>query len=245
MITCYIVDDEAHAIQVLTRYIQQTPGLLLLGSEENPLLALEAITGGRQQPDIVFADVEMPQLSGVKLAELLAPHARIVFTTAYSGFALDAFDRNAVDYLLKPILYERFLVTVTRIRERRHTLSPCAAKQAAEAYCYVKGTGKGKMIRVAFNQILYIESMQNYLRLHLQDETVITYLTLQEFGEHLPASGFARVHKSFIVPYAKVLAVEGNQVLLENNTLIPLGPAYRESFLQNVNARLIKSKRLP
>lgn len=245
MISCYIVDDEAHAIQVLTRYVEQTPGLLLLGSEENPLQALDAITRGQYQPDIVFADVEMPQLSGVKLAELLAPHTRVVFTTAYSGFALEAFDRNAVDYLLKPILYERFLVTVTRIRERRQPLSPCAARMGDEAYCYVKGDGKGKMVRVAFDQIRYVESMQNYLRLHLPEETLITYLTLQEFEEYLPASMFSRVHKSFIVPYAKVLAVEGNQVILENKVMIPLGPAYRDNFLQNVNARLIKSKRLP
>lgn len=243
MITCYIVDDEAHAIQVLTRYIQQTPGLLLLGSAENPLLALDAITRGLHKPDIVFADVEMPQLSGVKLAELLAPHTRVVFTTAYSGFALEAFDRNAVDYLLKPILYERFLMTVTRIRERRDTRTSCDGTE--EAYCYVKGDSKGRMVRVVFSHIRYIESMQNYLLLHLQEKTIITYLTLQELGERLPASMFSRVHKSYIVPYAKVLAVEGNQVILENKAVIPLGPAYRESFLQNVNARLIKSKRLP
>lgn len=245
MISCYIVDDEAHAIKVLTRYIEQTPGLLLLGSEENPLRALDAISRGLHQPDIVFADVEMPQLSGVKLAELLAPHARVVFTTAYSGFALEAFDRNAVDYLLKPILYERFLVTVSRLREQRQALSPCAVKQDADAYCYVKGESKGKMVRVVFGHIRYIESMQNYLLLHLQGKSIITYLTLQEIEERLPAGMFSRVHKSYIVPYAKVLAVEGNQVILEGNTVIPLGPAYRDSFLQNVNARLIKSKRLP
>ncbi|SIT95247.1 LytR/AlgR family response regulator transcription factor [Pontibacter indicus] len=243
MITCYIVDDEAHAIQVLTRYIQQTPGLQLLGSEENPLLALDAITRGLYKPDIVFADVEMPQLSGVKLAELLAPHTRVVFTTAYSGFALDAFDRDAVDYLLKPILYERFLVSVTRIRERRNALSPFSGKE--EAYCYVKGDSRGKLVRVVLSHIQYIQAMQNYLILHLRDKKVITYLTLQELEERLPAGAFTRVHKSFIVPYAKVHTVEGNQVILENQDVVPLGPSYREPFLQNVNARLIKSKRLP
>ncbi|MBX0335385.1 LytTR family DNA-binding domain-containing protein [Pontibacter sp. HSC-14F20] len=243
MITCYIVDDEAHAIQVLTRYIQQTPGLLLLGSEENPLLALDAITRGLHQPDIVFADVEMPQLSGVKLAELLAPHTRVVFTTAFSGFALDAFDRNAVDYLLKPILYERFLVSVTRIRERRNAYFSFTGKE--EAYCYVKGESRGKLVRVVLRHIQYIQAMQNYLILHLRDKKLITYLTLQELEERLPASGFTRVHKSYIVPYAKVHTVEGNQIILENKAVVPLGPAYRDPFLQNINARLIKSKRLP
>lgn len=243
MITCYIVDDEAHAIQVLTRYIQQTPGLQLLGSEENPLRALDAITRGLYKPDIVFADVEMPQLSGVKLAELLAPHTRVVFTTAYSGFALDAFDRDAVDYLLKPILYERFLVSVTRIRERRNALSPFSGKE--EAYCYVKGDSRGQLVRVVLSHIQYIQAMQNYLILHLRDKKLITYLTLQELEERLPAGAFTRVHKSYIVPYAKVHTVEGNQVILENLAVVPLGPAYRDHFLQNVNARLIKSKRLP
>jgi DNA-binding LytR/AlgR family response regulator len=244
MITCYIVDDEAHAIQVLERYIRQTPGLQLLGSEENPLEALNAISQGLVRPEVVFADIDMPQLSGVKFAELIAPYTRVVFTTAYPDFALDAFDRNAVDYLLKPILYERFLRAVGRIRERRKELLE-GTKAGGAHYFFIKGEVKGKMVRINLKQLLYVEALQNYVRLHLEKEKLVTYLTMKEIEEYLLSAGFYRVHKSYIVHLDKVIAVEGNQVILENKAAIPLGASYREGFLECVNTRLLKSRRLP
>ena len=245
MITCYIVDDEAHAIEVLERYIAQTPGVELVGSTENPLLALEAISQGKVEPEIVFADVDMPQLSGVDLADLIAPHARVVFTTAYPNFAVDAFDKNAVDYLLKPITYERFLKSLNKIRERRPA-SPACAKPLEEAcYFFVKSEVKGKLERVDLADILYVEALHNYVRIHLTHKKIITYLTMKELEAQLPAASFSRVHKSFIVHNNKVKAVEGNQVLLENDTKIALGATHRDSFLANINARLVKSRRLP
>lgn len=245
MITCFVVDDEAHAIEVLQRYIEKTPGLQLIGTEENPLLALEDIAGGRLSPEIVFVDIDMPQLSGVELAELLKRYTGVVFTTAYADYALQAFDTNAVDYLLKPITYERFLQAVNKIRESIHAKACLPPRHVDLGYIFIKSDMKGKMVKVTLEEILYIEALQNYIKIHLANGIHVTYLTMKEIEEHLPPHSFTRVHKSFIVSLAKVKAVEGNQLHLLDNSVIPIGASYRESVMQSVHARLVKSKRLP
>lgn len=241
MITCYIVDDEAHAIQILTRYVEQTPGLVLAGSEDNPLLALQAISTGQVSPQLVFVDVDMPQLSGVELAELLSPFSRVVFTTAYEAYALQAFDKNAVDYLLKPITYERFLKTVQRIQQ---SPSPLPG-QGEQEFFFIKSEVKGRITRIDLKDVLYVEALENYVRIHTVQGKHITYLTMKEMEAYLPKADFLRVHKSYIVHTPYVRAVEGNQIMLDNKDTIPLGAIYRAEFLAGVNARLWKSKRLP
>ena len=161
MITCYIVDDEAHAIQILTRYVEQTPRLALVGSADNPLQALQAISSGQVSPQLVFVDVDMPQLSGIELADLLSPFSRVVLTTAFEEFALQAFDKNAVDYLLKPITYERFLRTVQRVQPA----PPVGTAQQGEDYFFIKGDIKGRVTRLDLKDVLYVEALQNYIRI--------------------------------------------------------------------------------
>jgi DNA-binding LytR/AlgR family response regulator len=241
MITCYIVDDEAHAIQILARYVEQTPGLTLVGTEENPLQALKAISTGQVSPQLVFADVDMPQLSGVELAELLSPFCRIIFTTAYDAYALQAFDQNAVDYLLKPITYERFLKAVQRLQQ-----SPTVAPgQREKEYFFIKSEIRGRVTRIDLQDVLYVEALENYIRIHTVEERHITYLTMKEMEAYLPKEHFLRVHKSYIVHTPYVRAVEGNQIILDNKDTIPMGAMYRGDFLAEVNARLWKSRRLP
>ncbi|WP_439879721.1 LytR/AlgR family response regulator transcription factor [Pontibacter sp. MBLB2868] len=245
MIKCFVVDDEAHAIEVLQRYIEKTPGLVLIGTAENPLLALDDITGGKLIPEIVFVDIDMPQLSGVELAELISKYTRVVFTTAYANYALQAFEKNAVDYLLKPITYERFLKSVNKIRESIHAKACMPAQQRDLSYIFIKSETKGKMIKVNLEEVIYIEALQNYIKIHVGKSTHVTYLTMKEIEEHLPRCSFARVHKSFIVSLDKVKAVEGNQLVLLDDTVVTIGISYRESVMQNIHARLVKSKRLP
>ncbi|PVY40900.1 LytR/AlgR family response regulator transcription factor [Pontibacter virosus] len=240
MITAYIVDDEAHAIQILTRYVEQTPGLSLVGATDNPLQALQLISSGQVRPQLVFVDVDMPLLSGIELADFLSPYASIVFTTAYEEFALQAFDRNAVDYLLKPITYERFLKTVQRIQT--NTLVGAAQQ---EDYFFIKSDVKGRIMRLDLQDVLYVEALQNYIRIHTMHEKHITYLTMKEMEAYLPQERFLRVQKSFIVNTSRVKAVEGHQLILDNDDVLPLGANYRAAFLEKVNARLWKSKRLP
>lgn len=245
MIKCYIIDDETHAIAVLERYITQTPGLELAGSQENPLVALQAFQSGQVQADMAFVDVDMPQLSGVELAGLLRPYTGIVFTTAFSNYAVEAFEQNAVDYLLKPIPYERFLRSVDKVHEHLRFKAAPTSTLGTGDYFFIKGEVKGKMIRIQLEEITHIEALQNYIKIHTDSGTHITYLMMKEIEEHLPTDRFFRVHKSFIVHLNRVIGVEGNQVLLDRGSSVPLGARYRESFLGQVTTKLLKSRRLP
>ncbi|QCR22335.1 LytTR family DNA-binding domain-containing protein [Pontibacter sp. SGAir0037] len=243
---CFVVDDEAHALQVLARYIEKTPGLELTGVQENPLEALRLITEGIATPDITFIDVDMPQLSGVELAALLNSYTTVVFTTAYSDYAYQAYEKNAVDYLLKPITYERFLKAVGKVRDMFAGRQPVHAEPAGKAdYFFVKSEVKGKIVRVDIDEIEFVEAWQNYIKIHTGSGTLTTYLTMKEVEEHLPMHRFSRIHKSFIVHNDKVRALEGNQVILSNKKVLSLGASYRADFLEAITARLLKSKRTP
>lgn len=245
MTTCFIVDDETHAIEVLARYVQNTPGLELAGSEENPLNALQLLSEGSVRADITFVDVDMPQLSGVDLAALINSYTTVVFTTAYPDYAFQAFEKNAVDYLLKPITYERFLKGISKVREHLAGKSTSVTTKEENAYFFVKSEVKGKLVRVDMEDIQCIEALQNYVKIYSTASTLTTYLTLKEVEEHLPADRFSRVHKSFIVNNAKVRALEGNQIILDNKQVVALGTNYRAGFLKAIQSRVLKSKRTP
>lgn len=244
MTTCYIVDDEHHAIEVLARYIQNTPGLWLVGSEENPLQALDAIASGKIVADITFLDVDMPQLSGVDLAGLINSRTTVVFTTAYPDYAYQAFEKNAADFLLKPISYERFLRAVSKVKDLQQPRPIIPSTERNDGYFYIKTDVKGKFVRVNFGEINYVEAMQNYVCIQTSTEKLITYLSMKEVEEHLPAPDFARVHKSFIVHLPKVKSIEGNQVVLGNGTVVPIGLSYKTALLELINGKLLKSKRM-
>jgi DNA-binding LytR/AlgR family response regulator len=243
IMTCFVVDDEQHAIQVLSRYIENTPGLTLIATEENPLQALNALTAGSAvSADITFLDIDMPQLSGIELAGLISRHSTVIFTTAYPDYALQAFEKNALDYLLKPISYERFLKAIAKAKEK---LQAKRKEQVAaiSGYFYIKSEVKGKVIRVDLADILFVEAQHNYVRIHITVGVHLTYLTIKEVEEYLPSEFFSRVHKSFIVQNDKVKAIEGNQILLYNGHTLTLGASYRVAFMEMVNTKLLKSKR--
>ncbi|RDV13371.1 DNA-binding response regulator [Pontibacter diazotrophicus] len=240
MIKCFVVDDEAHNIRLLSDYIEKTPGLELVGAAENPLEALHAITSGTVTPDLVFVDVDMPELSGVDLAGLLNRHTEIVFATAYPDYALQAFEKNALDYLVKPISYERFLQSVSKVRLRISAESS-TVQERENTYIFVKSDVKGKMVKVEYEEIVYVEALQNYVKIHTTREPVITHLTMKKVEEGLPEDRFSRVHKSFIVHNAKVRVVEGNQVTLDDKSVVALGSSYRDAFLQKIGDRLLNN----
>jgi DNA-binding LytR/AlgR family response regulator len=245
MIHCFVVDDEAHAMEVLTRYIRKTPGLELAGAEENPLVALDHITNSQVAPGIAFVDVDMPQLSGMDLAELIPAGTEVIFTTAFPDYALQAFEKNAMDYLLKPITYERFLKAVGKVKEKLALKTCTAGKQEEADYIFVKGDMKGKVVRILLADILYIEALQNYIKIYTTKGLHVTYLTMKEIAAALPSCTFVRVHKSFIVNTRQVKAVEGNLIVLVNEKMISVGANYRPGFMERINAKLVKSGRLP
>ncbi|SFF04045.1 two component transcriptional regulator, LytTR family [Chitinophaga sp. CF118] len=243
MISCYLIDDEQHAIQVLTKYIEQTPGFQLMGASENPLEALQ-IFREQNYADITFIDIDMPQLSGIDLAELLHGKTSVVFATAYDKYALQAFEKNAFDYILKPISYERFLKCINKLNSRvvKNTQEE---EDSVRDHFYIQYEMKGKIVKIEYKDVIYIQALKNYVIIHTQASKYITYLTMKEVEESLPATMFMRVHKSSIVNLTKVIAVDGNAIQLKDNMDLTIGSSYRDAFFSRLSDKMLKTKRLP
>lgn len=239
-LTCYIIDDEDHAIEVITRYIVQTPGLTLLGSSTNPLEALERFAGGLT-PALTFLDVDMPQLNGLEVAELLGPSTTVIFTTSFREYGPEAFEKDAADYLLKPIIYPRFLKAITRVRNDRST----ATGTGIPDHFYVKSEIKGRFHRVDIPDIQYIENIGNYITIHFHNDkaSVTTYLTLAEVLTKLPESSFTRIHQSFVINHAFIRSLEYGQVRLPEQVTLPIGGTFRAAFREKVQHSILVTKR--
>ncbi len=238
MLTCYVVDDESHAIETLVSYIEKTPGLRLLGTSTNPLEALEKINTSLQ-PDITFLDVDMPELSGLDLAGLISDRTSVIFTTAFPQHALIAFEKNAADYLLKPVSFDRFLASVKKVSS---LLEPRQQKMEND-HIYIKTNIKGKVKRINFSDILYIESIRNYLSIHTITETYITYLTMKELEQVLQGDKFFRVHKSYMVNSDRIKIVHGSTIFFDKDISIPIGHKFKESLQTYINKKLVSSSR--
>lgn len=226
-ISTFIIDDEPHAIDVLKKYIGMTPGLQLRGSALDPLQALREITS-LSPPDLTFVDVDMPVLTGIELAGLINRYTRVVFTTSYREYGVEAFEKNALDYLLKPFSYERFLGCIQKFRELQTGRQQTDPNERSALF--ISGGTKGKLIKVLPDELIHAEGAQNFVRLHFATESLLVYLTLQEVLEKLPGNHFARIHKSHIVNVLKIKSVEGGQVRMENQAVIPIGRTYQDAF---------------
>ncbi|MBB6107752.1 two component transcriptional regulator, LytTR family [Mucilaginibacter lappiensis] len=239
---CYVIDDERHSVEMLIEYISKTDGLELQGFSTNPLTALNEVTGANP-PDITFLDVEMPELSGMEFAGMANLYTRIIFTTSFQEFALEAFEKEAFDFLLKPISYARFRKSVQRVQRMAIIAKP--EPEEKRDFFFVKTEMKGKMVKVTVNDILYIEGAQNYIKIHLLSGQVMPYLTITEIEQYLPMTQFSRIHQSFIINTDRIRAVEQTRVTLENGTVLNLGRFYKEPFLEKMNEVLLKSRRKP
>jgi len=239
MITCYVIDDEFHAVEILRDFIENTPGLELVGYTTNPLVGLDFVTS-QNAPDLTFVDINMPELSGLEFATLVNLCTTVIFTTAYDHFAVQAFEKEALDYLLKPITKERFLKCVTKYKKQSHP----DVHHPRNKYFYIKGDVKGKMIRITTTDITYIEGALNYIIIHTGDgKHEITYLTMGELQANLPGN-FSRIHRSYIVNTDKITTIGGNNIILEDRTSLNIGSAYKDSFFEHLDKRLVKTKRI-
>jgi DNA-binding LytR/AlgR family response regulator len=217
MKTCYIIDDELHAISNLQDYIEKTPGLSLTGTNQNPLQALAQFQESEVYPDITFLDIDMPHLSGIEL--------------------------SVSDFLLKPFSYERFLKCINKIipilQKKKNEPS-----RVSEDHFYIQTDGKGKMTKLFYRDIFYIESQKNYLSIVTAQKKLLTYLTLSEIEEKLNGQPFLRIHKSYIVNTEKISHVEGNEIFLTDiKENFPIGVSYKDAFLAYMKEKLIKTKR--
>lgn len=238
MISCIIVDDEQPAIDVLVNHVGQTPMLQLDATFTNPIEALHYISGKDIQ--LVFLDVQMPELSGIDFVQALNGKSNVVLTTAYSEFALKGYDLNVVDYLVKPIRFARFLQAVQKATERISEKKEPAQPAAEEDHIFVKTGTKGELQRVNFDDIDYIEAMKNYIAFNSGNRKTLVYASMKEIEDHLPRSRFIRVHKSFIIPIQKITGIKGNAILLKGvNAEILIGDSYKAELMQHIHGRII------
>ncbi|MES2275990.1 MAG: LytTR family DNA-binding domain-containing protein [Bacteroidota bacterium] len=222
---CLIVDDEKPAIELLARFIERTPGLNLASYTTKPLEALLLFEHG--PIDITFLDIDMPQLSGTALAGLIKDKTNIVFTTSFRDFGPEAFEVEAADYLLKPILYERFLAAVQKIRQQK-------VAQTSDHF-FVK-TGSGQLTRVDVDGIIYIAGLLNYVEIYSKNEKVITYTSLTDITTLLPPAHFSRIHKSYIINHDYINQLFHDEVLLSNEKRLTIGRTYRIAFFQKIKS---------
>jgi DNA-binding LytR/AlgR family response regulator len=239
MIRCLAVDDEAPALLILADYISQLPFLELVGTTTNPIEALTMVQQG--QVDLVFLDIQMPKLTGLQFLKLAGNKCKVVLTTAYPEYALEGYENDVVDYLLKPISFERFFKAAQKalaLMPGPPAPAPVAAPAAVPAtaatpltagHMFVKGESKNKFLRVNHADILYIEGLSNYVSIQMPTQRVVTYQTLKELAETLPQPPFLRVHKSFIVSLDKIRMVDGNTIYIQDKE-IPVSDTYREQL---------------
>ncbi|TFF37582.1 LytR/AlgR family response regulator transcription factor [Mucilaginibacter psychrotolerans] len=231
MIRCLAVDDEAYATKMIADYIGKVPYLELVGVANNAIDALAKVREGGV--DLVFLDIRMPQLTGLDFLKLCGDKCKVILTTAYAEYALDGFEYSVIDYLLKPIAFDRFFKATEKALEVfQPRLNPVVASpQNQPGYLFIKGDSKNKFLKVDHQDILYIEGLKNYVSIYTKTQRLITYQALRELEEQLPQPPFHRVHKSYIVSIDKIRLIDGN-TLYVGDTALPIGGIYREAFLK-------------
>jgi len=241
MINCLIVDDEQAAIDVLTYYVKQAPFLNLVHSTTNPMEAMEWVNN--QKIDIIFLDIQMPEISGLDFIRTMkGGKTKVILTTAYSEFATEGFDLDVVDYLLKPISLPRFLRGVQRAVNIITLSTPSANEEDMEDdYVFVKTEFKGRMLKINLDEIDYIEGMKNYVAIYHNGQKTMALLNMKDLKERLPKKKFMRVHKSFIVALNKITTVEGNRIILKNiKADILLGDTFKDDFFEVMKNKLLQ-----
>ena len=235
MINCIVVDDEQHAIDILMHYIGQTPMLHLVASTTNPIEALEVVA--TQKVDLVFLDIHMPELSGIDFVKAVNGKSKVILTTAYSEFALEGYELDVVDYLLKPIRLARFLAAVQKAAK---ALKEEKDETDDDDYIFVKTESKGKLLKINLSEIDFIEGMKNYVAIHSGGRKTLVYTSMKEIEDRLPAKHFLRVHKSFIIRIDRISGIEGNRVLLKNISVdVMIGENYKNELMERVRGKLL------
>ena len=231
---CFVVDDEPLAVKMLENFIERTPFLELAGSFTDPVLALSEIR--TQAPQLVFLDIQMPDLSGMELSRMIPDGTRIIFTTAFKQYAFESYEVSALDFLLKPIRYQKFLEAAEKAREwftlkEAASAAPAAAAPAVEAKTSTFFKVDGALRKVEYDDILFVEGMKDYVMVYLasQRQPLVTHVTMKAMEEMLPA-GFMRIHRSFIVALDKVSSVSGTGDVKVGDRLLHVSDAYRDAF---------------
>lgn len=229
-ITCIVVDDEPLAAEKIADYVSRVPFLKCIATFDNGLSVMEYLQ--QEEVDLIFLDIQMPGLTGIQLLNVLKRKPKVILTTAYSEYALESYELEVTDYLLKPISFERFLKAVTKVYQSYNlpTTKEPASKQSStanEGFIFVKTEYKLQQIKL--DTIQYVEGMKDYLRIHTDEEPVMTLMSFSKLQEMLPSDGFFRVHKSYIVPIGRITLIEKGEIHIGDH-VIPVSDTYKEGF---------------
>lgn len=225
-ITCIIVEDEPVSQEILKKYIADFPSLELLAVCSNAIEANEQLR--KISPDLMFLDITMPKISGLDFYRSLSDPPYVIFTTAYPEYAVNGFEVNAVDYLVKPFPFDRFLKAMNKVQD---LLEPSSSPDG-----YILLQSDKKMHKVNFDDILFIEAMGDYVKVHSPGKTLIVHQTLQKLEGQMPGDLFFRVHKSYLIPLKRIDYIEGNMVFIQKEQ-IPIGQTYRNDFLNRLQKK--------
>lgn len=227
-IKCIAIDDEPLALEQMVRYMEKTPFLELIGTFPSALKAMEG--DALEQASLVYLDINMPDLSGMDFSKHISKEKKIIFTTAYEQYALEGFKVDALDYLLKPFNYDEFLKASLKAKTHFELVSKFSP---VDDFMFVKS--EYQSIRINYSDILYIESMKDYIKIFLKNQPnpVLTLMTIKSMEEKLPSQDFMRVHRSFIVHLSEIKGIDGNSIIVTKQ-VIPVGESYRKSFKQQM-----------
>ena len=237
-ITCVIVDDEPVARKIIETFVAKIPNLTLVKSCKNAMEAFEVVN--TQNIDLFFLDINMPDVSGLSLAKSINQKSKIIFTTAYREYAVDGFDLQAVDYLLKPISFDRFLQAVNKFFETKITVKPSVKlTESIVKNDYIFVRSDRKMVKVIFDEILYVESLSDYIKIYTKDKILVTRETISNLEVKLPSHQFLRIHRSYIINLNKTDSYTNELVEIEKNA-IPISRTYKENVLKKLTKNSLK-----
>ncbi|NVK53480.1 MAG: response regulator transcription factor [Flavobacteriaceae bacterium] len=231
-VTCIIVDDEPIAREILISFIEKIPSLQLVKSCKNALEAFDVINS--EKIDLFFLDINMPEISGLSLAKLISKESKVIFTTAYRDYAVEGFNLKAVDYLLKPIAFDRFLEAINKYFEVNNTNHQQKKEKTEQEASFFFVRSERKMVRVDFNEVLFVESIGDYVKIFLKSKTIVTRETITNIEAKLPQTVFMRVHRSFIVAISSIESYT-NEFVEVYQKAIPISRKYKESILNKLD----------
>lgn len=227
---CVILDDEPLAVALLTSYINDSENLTLDLSTTDVFEAIQYIQ--KNEVDIIFLDMQMPELTGIQVLKIIGTGYKIIFTTAYTDYALDGYEYNIIDYLLKPISFERFTKAIEKINTS-NTSVQTKKNSVDDDFIFIKSDSK--MIKINLTDILFVEGLKDYLSIQTNSEKLITLQNLKNVEQYLNPQQFMRVHKSYIVSLSKIDSIERNRIFI-GEYIIPIGDTYREIFLKRIES---------
>jgi two-component system LytT family response regulator len=219
-INCIILDDEPFAVQLIADYASKIPQLHVLYADSDVFQAIEVLN--RETVDLIFIDIQMPQLTGIELMQLFNHKHNFIITSAYPQYALDAYQFHVIDFLVKPVTFNRFYQSIEKYNRWQENFQ----NQDTDNFLFVKADRKH--YKIATDTILFIEGLKDYIRIHTSTEKIMVLENMKDILEQLPQNQFVRIHRSYIIPLDKIKVIEGNQIQMSDGTFLPIGETYRK-----------------